>query len=60
MGWQSIYQKSCTFCAQNVTEGYPQCCASYCPTKALARGDDDPESANCQEVRRCQDLRYHL
>lgn len=61
MSWQPIYQKGCTFCAENVAEGYPQYCVMDCPTHALAWGDeDDPDSAYCQEVKRCLDLHYHL
>ncbi|MBR2804845.1 MAG: hypothetical protein IKE20_06870 [Eggerthellaceae bacterium] len=61
MSWQPIYQKSCTFCAQNVAEGDPQYCVQDCPTNALAWGDDeDPEGAYCQAVQRCLDLHYHL
>lgn len=61
MSWQPIYKKSCTFCAQNVAEGFPQYCVMDCPTKALAWGDDsDPESEYSKEVQRCLDLHYHL
>ena len=61
MNWQPIFQKRCTFCAENVAEGYPQYCVMDCPTQALAWGDDDdPESPYCQEVKRCLDKHYHL
>ena len=56
MNWQPIFQKSCTFCAENVAD-----CVMDCPTQALAWGDaDDPESPYCQEVKRCLDKHYHL
>ena len=32
MSWQPIYQKSCTFCAENVAEGNGQYCVMDCPT----------------------------
>ena len=61
MSWQPLYQKSCTFCAENVAEGRPQCCVAYCPTQALAWGDDaDENSAYSQAVKRCRDAHYHL
>ena len=61
MSWQPIYQKNCTFCAENVAEGNGQYCVMDCPTGALAWGDDDdPESAYCKEVGRCLDSHYHL
>ena len=61
MSWQPIYQKSCTFCAENVAEGNPQYCVMDCPTHALAWGDDaDPESPYSQALARVKDKRYHV
>ncbi len=61
MNWMPIFQKSCTQCAPNLAEGYPQYCVMDCPTKALAYGDEaDPASDYCREVQRCLDKHYHL
>ena len=60
MNWQPIYQKSCDMCAREIAQGYPQYCVSYCPTKAIAWGDDqDPESAYSVELKRCLDNHFH-
>lgn len=61
MSWQPIYQKSCTFCAENVAKGEQQYCVMDCPTHALSWGDDaDPESPYSIERQRCLDLHYNL
>lgn len=61
MSWQPIYQKSCTFCAENVAKGEKQYCVMDCPTHALAWGDDaDSESVYSIERQRCLDLHYNL
>lgn len=61
MGWQPVFQKSCTFCGPRVADEYEPYCSYNCPTQAIAFGNsDDAESDYSISEQRCKDLKYHL
>lgn len=60
MNWMPIFQKSCTFCPERISEGELPHCAYNCPTKALAFGDDSEDSDFTKAVERCKARHYHM